>query len=749
MSEKIKKQILTINRHKRAKRKRILRAYDLLSQENSQAKVKLTSTAIGTYWWRSINWEKCRLRVNKIQSAIYRNSSLGKINTILKLQRILISSYDARLLAVRKVCQENKGRRSAGIDGIKNVNLDFRFLLAHFLRPYGDSSAIRRVWIPKNKTEMRPLGIPTIWDRCVQYLVLQALEPEWEARFEPNSFGFRPGRSCHDAVYAIKTYLSRWQYGCYVLDADIRKCFDSISHERILNQINHSDPFIIKQVDAWLKAGILNEGEIIYPDEGTPQGGIISPLLANIALHGLEYTVQNYFSSPFLKQTAIDKRHLDVGPLVVRYADDFVVLHPNLYVVTCIKSHIVEWLKIQKTGLELHDGKTKISHTGNVMKKSKEPPGFVFLGFRFVHKRILYGTKKNRVFYNLNVTVNEKGINKHKETIKNIFKEGRSWSQGRLISTLSPVIYGVCEYWKYTNQSRLFNSLDAFVFEQCYKWITKRHKKKSSFDQLFRKYFRRYSEPYKGITGAVGLNKVKLRPSVWRFMTSEWNHKSDKPMHLLPKYVYICGTKATYTNPTIGYATPYDGATLFWALKPELEATQSISYLGYGNSINRARTYSYGGVNKMAMNQKGFCALCQEAFWGVGDDLKIVQNTEIPEHIRNLDLNTRFVRNKTMLLCSSCFVKLNNCIDNETEQLIMPSDENQSSARNIAKATLAGTTGYSYHMKAKKKLNQIIADIDPNDRNYLNGFLAFIKKYYNKTLIDKKQKTKIKNIKHE
>nr|YP_009730060.1 group II intron reverse transcriptase/maturase [Leucocryptos marina]BBQ05390.1 group II intron reverse transcriptase/maturase [Leucocryptos marina] len=592
MTIKIKKNN-SMNQYKRTKRKRTRRAYELISQENAQTNAKQTSTVIGTIWWRSINWEKVRLRVNKIQCAIYRNSSLGKTNLrmIKKLQRILINSYDARLLAVRKVCQENKGRRSAGIDGIKNVNLDFRFLLTHFLRPYGDSSAIRRVWILKNKTEMRPLGIPTIWDRCVQHLVLQALEPEWEAKFEANSFGFRPGRSCHDAVYAIEKYLRRCQYGCYVLDADIRKCFDSISHERILNQISHSDPFIVKQIDAWLKAGILSEGEITYPDEGTPQGGIISPLLANIALHGLEYIVQKYFNSPYLEQKAIDKRYLHVSPLVVRYADDFVVLHQNRFAVTCIKAHIVEWLKNQGTGLELHDGKTKIVHTGDKIKNSGEPPGFDFLGFRFVHKIKSYGTLKNRRFYNLKVYVGEKGIKKHKENIKNIFKEGKSWSQGRLIETLNSVIYGVCEYWKYTNQGRLFNLLDAFIFEQCLLWIKKRHKNKKSFDQLFRKYFQRYSEPYKGITGAIGLNMVKKRPPVWRFMTSEWNHKLDKPKHLLGKYTYICGKDASYTNPTIGRATPYDGATQFWALKPEMEATQSISYLGMGNSQRRARTY--------------------------------------------------------------------------------------------------------------------------------------------------------------
>ena len=192
-------------------------------------------------------------------------------------------SRAAKLLAVRKVTQDNQGKRTAGIDGVKSLTDHQRLRLSRRLSFRCAAKPLRRVWIPKpGSTEKRPLGIPVMRDRALQALVKLALEPEWEARFEPNSYGFRPGRSAHDAIGAIYNCIN--QRAKWVLDADIEKCFDRIDHERLLAKVA-TLPLFRRLLKGWLRAGVM-EGDVFQPVEaGTPQGGVISPLLANIALH--------------------------------------------------------------------------------------------------------------------------------------------------------------------------------------------------------------------------------------------------------------------------------------------------------------------------------------------------------------------------------------------------------------------------------------------------------------------------------
>lgn len=281
----------------------------------------------------------------------------------------LIKSWSAKCIAVRRVTQDNQGKNTAGVDGAKSLTPKQRTNLVGKLKLTGKIKPTRRVMIPKpGTTETRPLGIPTINDRALQALVKLALEPEWEAKFEPNSYGFRPGRSCHDAIEAI--YLSIKQKAKYVLDADIAKCFDCINHKALLSKIN-TYPTLKRQLKGWLKAGYCVQGELFPTNEGTPQGGVISPLLANIALHGMEERVKQY------AETLKGKKEKNRKALnLIRYADDFVIVHEDLNVVKKCQEIIAEWLR--DMGLELKPSKTKLTHTLNKLDGNV---GFEFLGF--------------------------------------------------------------------------------------------------------------------------------------------------------------------------------------------------------------------------------------------------------------------------------------------------------------------------------------------------------------------------------
>src|SRR6266540_1692578 len=319
--------------------------------------------------WDAIDWRAQEETVRRLRQRIFKATRDGDLKKVRNLQKLMLRSRANTLVSVRQATQRNAGRKTAGIDGEVALTSLARAELATTLhessKPW-QARPVKRVWIPKANGKLRGLGIPVIADRAQQGRVRNALEPEWEARFEPRSYGFRPGRSCQDAIQAIyMTCKGRMAKRVWALDADLAAAFDRIEHSRLLAQLG-SFP-ARDMIRDWLKAGVFEAGKGFAPtEEGTPQGGGISPLLLNVALHGLEEAAGVRYRACG-KNAAVAKAG---SPVVIRYADDLVALCHSQRQAEQVKARLAGWLAPR--GLAFNEDKTRVVHLSE---------GFDFLGF--------------------------------------------------------------------------------------------------------------------------------------------------------------------------------------------------------------------------------------------------------------------------------------------------------------------------------------------------------------------------------
>jgi len=410
--------------------------------------------------WDQLNWPQCERHVQRLQARIVKATQAGRWNKVKALQRLLTCSFYGKALAVKRVT-DNKGKRTPGVDGaIWGTPASKHKAISSLRRRGYRPQPLRRVCIPKANGKTRPLGIPTMKDRAMQALHLSALAPVAETIADGNSYGFRPGRCTADAIGQCFLVLGRKPSATWVLEGDIRGCFDEISHEWMLRHVP-ADKEVLRR---WLKAGYVENGTLFPTEAGTPQGGIISPTLANLTLDGLERLLKERFCKKYLGgKTCNPKVNL------VRYADDFIITGATKEVLEDEVRPLVEQF-LRDRGLQLSQEKTRVTHIEE---------GFDFLGQnlrKFGGKLLIQPSKKNTHTF--------------LEKARKLIRQCRGFSQADLIRQLNPVIRGWVNYHRHIVAARTFRKVERALWQNLWRWAKRGHPNKP-WEWIAGKYWHR------------------------------------------------------------------------------------------------------------------------------------------------------------------------------------------------------------------------------------------------------------------
>lgn len=597
--------------------------------------------------WTDFDWKVIDSKVSKLRRRIFVAKLAGKSSLVTQLQKRMILSKANLLYSIRRVTSVNRGRKTAGIDKQKYLTPEHRFNLFTEmceLNLYDWSPPpVRREYIPRPGKEPRPLGIPTIKDRVVQNVIKNALEPEWEAIFEHGSYGFRPARNCQDAMSRLWRIISS-KKRVWVLDADIKGCFNNIAHDPLLHSLNGFPGQSL--IARWLKAGYFEKDQYFDTLLGTPQGGIISPLLANIALHGMEEALGiRYHKRGYVVPT--------LPYVLVRYADDFVVLTTSEFHAHRAKDILSEFLSAR--GMEFSPEKTRI-------RNIEEAP-FDFLGYTFrlydnsprkIRRKNFLRAQGQKVAL---VTPSKKAVESVKSKIKLLFKSHVSSPTHMLINKLNPIIVGWANYHRYVNSNKTFRSLDNFIFLQVVRWAKRRHVNKS-WSWLVNKYF------YK--------SKVKFVRKTGRasFVSSNWTFCGENGFPKLVSFKSI-----------------------------SLENYKSISYgknpfnpvdVGYFQDRKLASLIKKDSFKeRLYSKQKGFCPVCGSNLSHGDWDEPLHVHHLVPRKEGGKDISSNLI-----LLHEECHYSIH-------KQKVSKAEMLGKLYYHICRNTLAGTGGQSVEEKVE------------------------------------------------